>query len=258
MTLQRGDRGPVVAELQRQLLALGYDLGTADGIAGPRTLAAYEAHERAKAAGVTVLLGAHEGQHREGVRPWASVTGITLHQTAGDLGERHERWVKWPVKNPKTGALEFSSLKAHVGVTRGGQVLLVNPLDSRVAHGHGLNSSTVGIECSGTYEGIEGRRDTWWPAGKAPQTPTPELIEAARRAVAWVVAEVAAHGGRVLYLYAHRQSSADRVSDPGSALWQAVALEVEREGLVETRPGYTVGTGLPIPREWDARSPSPY
>jgi hypothetical protein len=87
----------------------------------------------------------------------------------------------------------------------------------------------------------------------APQVPTVELIVAARRAVAWVCAEVAARGGRVQYLYAHRQSSGTRRSDPGSAIWKGVALEVERSGLLLTRPGFTVGSGRAVPESWDPR-----
>jgi hypothetical protein len=240
--MQRGDKGPHVEAAQRELAALGYAVGAADGIAGPRTLAAWEAWERAKAAGVTVRMGAHPQEHNQGARPWGQVTGITLHQTAVDLGERPGRW---------------DSLRAHVGVTRGGQVLQVYGLDALVYHGNGLNSSTVGIECSGTYEGVEGDRATWWqpPGVSAPQRPTAALVEAALRAVRWVVEEVKANGGTVRYLYAHRQSSGTRQSDPGSALWRAVALDLEREGLVETRPGYTVGTGRAIPREWGGEGP---
>jgi antitoxin (DNA-binding transcriptional repressor) of toxin-antitoxin stability system len=85
------------------------------------------------------------------------------------------------------------------------------------------------------------------------QTPTPELIEAARAAVRWIVAEVARHGGRISRLVAHRQSSDMRQSDPGSALWQAVALPLHAElGLDDGGPGYRIGTGRPIPVDWDA------
>jgi peptidoglycan hydrolase-like protein with peptidoglycan-binding domain len=236
--VQRGDRGPEVERVQRELAALGYAVGAVDGVCGPRTLAAWEAWERAKAAGVTPRMGAHPGAAKRGVREWAAVTGITLHQTAVDLGERPARW---------------DTLRAHVGVTRGGQVLQVYGLSDLVYHGNGLNGSTVGIECSGTYEGVEGDRGTWWqPPGVAePQRPTAALVEAARRAVAWVVAEVAAHGGRVRWIYAHRQSSGTRQSDPGSALWKAVALEC---GL-ETRPGFTVGSGRAIPEAWGGEGP---
>jgi hypothetical protein len=257
--MQRGDRGPHVTALQRELAALGYPVGLADGICGPRTLAACEAHQRAKQAGIVVLLGAHEGIHREGPRPWANVTGITIHQTAATLGENPARWVKWPIKGPN-GAIEHSCLRAHVGVTRGGQVLLCNPLDQLVWHGNRLSLTDIGIELDGTYEGVEGERSTWWqaPGHKSPQVPTPALLEAARRAIRWACAEVAANGGKIRFLHAHRQASKDRRSDPGSRIWAEVALALEAEGLLSTRPGYVVGTGRAIPKEWDPRSDAPY
>jgi hypothetical protein len=236
----KGQRGPEVEQAQRELAALGYPVGAADGICGPRTLASYEAHQRAKAAGVTVRMGAHPQEAKRGTRDWGAVTGITLHQTAVDLGERPGRW---------------DTLRAHVGVTRGGQILQVYGLSDLVYHGNGLNGSTVGIECSGTYEGVEGDRGTWWqpPGVSEPQRPTAALVEAAKRAVRWVCAEVAANGGKVQYLYAHRQSSASRQSDPGSAIWKGVALACEMTGLLATRPGFTVGTGRAIPEAWDER-----
>jgi hypothetical protein len=235
-----GDRGEVVRATQAELAALGYDVGRIDGIAGARTLAAWEAYERARAHGVTPRMGAHPGAARKGVRDWGAIDSVCLHQTAVSLGERPARW---------------NTLRAHVGVTREGQIFQVYGLSDLVYHGNGLNGRSVGIECSGSYEGVEGNRRTWWqPPGVAePQRPTAELVEATKRAVRWVVAEVAAHGGRVRYCFAHRQSSSSRQSDPGSAIWQAVALELEREGLVETRPGYTVGTGRVVPEAWDPR-----
>jgi peptidoglycan hydrolase-like protein with peptidoglycan-binding domain len=88
----KGERGPHVAEAQRQLLSLGYPVGLADGICGPKTLAAWEAWERAKAANVTVRMGAHKQEAKKGVRDWGAVTGVCLHQTACDLGEKPDRW----------------------------------------------------------------------------------------------------------------------------------------------------------------------
>jgi hypothetical protein len=239
----KGQRGPEVAEAQRQLLALGYPVGAADGICGPKTLAAWEAWERAKARGVTPRMGLHFQEHAHGVRDWASIDSVVLHQTACDLGERPGRW---------------DSLRAQVGVTRGGQVFQVYPLDTLVYHGNSFNKRSVGVELSGSYEGIEGQRATWWqPEGvKDPQRPTPELIEAARRAVRWIVAEVGARGGKVRYCFSHRQSSDTRQSDPGSAIWQAVGLWAQSElGLSDGGPGFRVGDGRPIPEAWGGEGP---
>jgi hypothetical protein len=284
MTLLRGAQGPVVKALQEQLLGLGYGLGDcgADGVLGLRTLGAVhdfeedhglpvesgvvsdaalaavaEAYRRRDEApvpqGFSDLTALCDGRYRRGVRAWNAITGITLHQTAGDLGERPERWARFPMKAPD-GSVYNESLRAHVGVTRQGQILLVNPLAQLVWHGNGLSPSTIGIECSGSYEGIEGRRETWWPAPgmKDPQVPTQELVDAARRAARWIVAEVAKHGGKVSRLCAHRQSSDERQSDPGSRIWQEVGLWAQKElGLSDGGAGWVTGSGLAIPEAWD-------
>jgi hypothetical protein len=108
----------------------------------------------------------------------------------------------------------------------------------------------------GTYAGVEGDDRTFWrPAAersRQPQSPTPELVEAAKAAVRWIRDEVARHGGRLELLVAHRQSSQNRQSDPGSALWQQVAMPLHAElGLSDGGPGFRVGTGYPIPERWD-------
>jgi antitoxin (DNA-binding transcriptional repressor) of toxin-antitoxin stability system len=271
MTLRPGSTGPRVLELQRSLVALGYQLPRwgADGQLGSETLTALalfladhgrpvaEAPGEVTAADLELVAGLvaaratppaevvdlRAGAARtwaRGRRPWSAVTGICLHQTACVLGERPARW---------------ASIGAHVGVTRAGQVLWLHDFTAIVVHGHGFNGSTVGIECDGRYEGVEGDLSTFWrPPGSTaqPQAPTPELIAAARAAIRWIVAEVARHGGQVARLVAHRQASADRRGDPGSALWRAVAMPMFEElGLDDGGPGYQIGTGLAIPEAWD-------
>lgn len=274
MTLRPGSTGPRVLELQRSLVALGYPLPRfgADGVLGSETLTALALlladHGRPVAevpgevtesdlelvaglvaaratppAEVVDLRASAARTWARGRRSWSQVTGICLHQTACVLGERPARW---------------ASIGAHVGVTRAGAVMWLHDFTSVVVHGNGFNASTVGIELDGTYAGVEGDLSTFWrPASephRQPQTPTPELVAAARAAIRWIVAEVARHGGQVTRLVAHRQASADRQSDPGSALWQAVALPMHEElGLDDGGPGYRIGTGLAIPEAWDER-----
>lgn len=180
--------------------------------------------------------------HVYGKRPWSKVTGICLHQTACVLGERPARW---------------RTVGCHVGVTRGGQVMWLHDFTKLVVHGNGWNAQTVGIEMDGLYEGVAGDPKTLWDDPTTPfreqgQTPTPELVEAARATVRWICAVVEANGGRVRALVAHRQSSDSRRNDPGSALWQAVALPLMADlGLSDGGPGFKIGTGRPIPHEWD-------
>ena len=157
------------------------------------------------------------------------------------LGERPERW---------------STIGAHLGITRAGKVIWLHDFHYAVVHGNGFNSHTVAIEMDGTYAGVEGDLATFWrpkeEPGRRPQSPTEELMEAARQTVRWICAEVQRHGGEITQIVAHRQASKDRRSDPGSALWQGVALPLLEElQLSDGGEGYAIGTGVPIPESWD-------
>jgi len=280
MPLTRNDQGPDVLTLQRQLIALGYVLPRwgADGHLGDETLAAVEAFEQEhglatidndevadatravvaemfatvpsvmRPAGMVDCTADHDGSARIRKRSWTEITGITLHQTACDLGEGHVRWHRIPVQ---------------VGVTRGGRILLLNPIQYLTHHGNGLNGSTVGIECEGRYEGIEGRAATFWKAPGHPELWTPEqptaaLITAAREAVRWICAEVHRNGGCVSSIYAHRQASAKRQSDPGSRIWRDVAGWAVKELGLQAAWQFTVGSGLKLPSDWDPASTAAY
>jgi peptidoglycan hydrolase-like protein with peptidoglycan-binding domain len=275
MALTKGARGEAVRELQQRLVALGYELPRfgVDGDLGEETLgavsqalAAHGAPDDGEADRLTVddaelsliaglaaapqpagpaslldCTGAHPGKLRRRARAWSELTGICLHQTACVLGETPARWFSVPVQ---------------VGITRAGKALLLNPLESLLWHGNGFNVDTVGIEIDGHYAGIEGDLRTYWrPASEPHRKPldvsAPQLT-ATRDAIRWICAEVARHGGRIQKLYAHRQSSGSRRSDPGSALWQGVAVWARETLGLETPLGETRGSGRAIPREWDA------
>lgn len=274
--LRPGASGPDVVRLQRALIALGYPLPRwgADGHLGDETLAALGAlladHGRARAEApgevtrADLDLVAELALARDQAAPlpwqswhdlrssasrrwvmrrraWTEVTGITLHQTACVLGERPDRWL---------------GIGAHLGVTRGGRAMWLHDLEVAVVHGNGLNADTVGIELDGTYAGVEGDPATFWraPGSTAqPQAPTVELVETALAVCRWIAATVARHGGRVRHVWAHRQASAQRRSDPGGALWQAVAVPLAAELGLEDVGDQTRGDGAPIPEAWDPR-----
>jgi len=279
--LKRGSQGEEVRKLQTALLELGYELPRwgADGDLGTESIDAFARFLREHSMEVdddadvvsddelellyrihdamqTTLLGPQLGSGRfhdlrstasqtnlGGRRAWKQVTGIVLHQTAVVLGEKPARW---------------ATVGAHLGVTRGGQVIWMHDFEKIVWHGNNFNGFTVGIEMDGTYAGIEGDDRTFWrpktEPNRAAQLPTDALVDAAQATVRWICAEVARHGGRVERLLAHRQSSKERQSDPGSALWKRVArplLTAKDLGLTDGGPGYKVGTGYPIPEAWD-------
>jgi hypothetical protein len=174
-------------------------------------------------------------------RPWKRVTGTCLHQTACILGERVER---------------YDNVGAHICITRGGKVIWLHDFNREVAHGNLWNAQTVGIEIDGLYAGIEGNLSTVWddPSTKhreMPVTLTPAAIEAAKQTIRWIHARVDLNGGNHRALVAHRQSSKSRQNDPGSAIWQEVALPLHAElGLSDGGPGFEIG-GRPIPEVWD-------
>lgn len=281
--MRRGDKGEAVAQLQRELISLGYPLprwgadgdlgdeslgalgfflrdhkgapldGHHGGVVSDNELALVAAAIEAKAHNYTfpVIPAADFYDNRDragragvyGRRSWKDVTGICLHQTACVLGERPGRW---------------DNVNCHVGVTRAGKAIWLHDFTDVVAHGNGWNNRCVGIEMDGLYAGVDGDPSTVWndpttPQGEVGQVPTPELVATSLEVVRWICHVVKSHGGEIKYLVAHRQSSQNRRDDPGSALWKAVALPLHAElGLTDGYPGtLKIGDGYAIPESWD-------
>ncbi|MGW8177303.1 MAG: hypothetical protein ACWGQW_00680 [bacterium] len=194
------------------------------------------------------ITDAHPRKAAKGVRRWKDVNGITLHQTGIMLGNTLKR---------------FQSLKAHIGILKlmRPTIVQVYPLNTLLHHGNAFNSTDVGIEVNGCFEGIDGNIRTAWKGGykKAPHRATDEQIIATREAVRRIIHIVDSHGGAIEAIHAHRQTSATRRSDPGSRLWQMVGVWAQVEfGLSDGGDGFTVRDGLAIPREWDDRRTASY
>jgi len=178
---------------------------------------------------------------RRGKRAWKSITGITLHQTACDMGERIER---------------YDTMGAHAAVLRSGRTLLLHPLDQVVWHGNGWNSRCIGIEVNGLFAAEPGGHVWDDPTTKVHEVamrPTDVQIERTKDLIRYFAGIVAAEGGAIEVLCAHRQSSRDRRDDPGYEVWQRVAVPLHAElGLTDGGVGFAIG-GYPIPESWDAR-----
>ena len=79
-------------------------------------------------------------------------------------------------------------------------------------------------------------------------------VDGAKATLQWIVNNVAANGGKMTHIHAHRQSSKDRQSDPGSLIWQTVGLWAQNTlGLSDAGAVFTVGDGRALPEAWDAR-----
>lgn|GEM_PF-1328101 len=180
---------------------------------------------------------------------WKDIKGITLHQTACLLGVKASRYKK---------------VSAHIGIPRDGKIVQMNGLDWVVYHGHAFNKKDVGIEIDGHFSGLESYDEatkTWTPNLKTywkpqsqpdrkPLSVTDSQVRATLRAIEWIIEEVKKHGGEVVYLHAHRQSSKSRTSDPGEKVWRLIALEAkERWGLKDGGGSFEIG-GYPIPHDW--------
>lgn len=184
-------------------------------------------------------------------RPWEETTGICLHQTACDMGERIER---------------YDSIGAHYSVLRSSQVLR-HCDNNRIVHAaNGWNNRCVSIEVNGRYSGreddpktaIDEALQSLWddpttPKRELPMDVTPGSMTSLRMLIRWICYDTMMHGGRIKYLVAHRQSSKDRRNDPGETIWKQSALPLHAElGLSDGGVGFEIG-GYKIPECWDPR-----
>jgi hypothetical protein len=183
-----------------------------------------------------------------------AIDGIVLHQTACTFG---------PSDDENRRHRRAFGVAGHATAFRDGTVVIANPLQWLVWHGNGFNDRALGLEVEGRYAGLaddpgtaprEDLETTW---GGEPDEVTARVIATARRALLELVERGRAAGMPIRYLWAHRQSNGQRRSDPGEALWRAVAIEYgQRELGLELQPALALpsrssGPGRPIPRAWD-------
>ena len=177
----------------------------------------------------------------------ATIDCIVLHQTACVFGKRADQ----PTRHHRALGVACHALAFNDGV-----VVLPNPLRWYVQHGNGFNATSLGLEVEGVFPGIAGDPKTL-PKNAGPETPlTDTLILTARLAVRVLMEQAAIEGITIRRIVAHRQSSATRRADPGSALWKAVVVEhavpvlglrVEPDLVLVAKNGRP---GRPIPAAW--------
>ncbi len=272
-------RGPAVKRLQEMGAALGIDFGDIDGLYGPKTKRAVEMLQRKlglEADGICglktwaavesaldaepeapqenrvesddgVLIVDRRGLHPPPrlyarKRTWRRIRGVTLHQTGCRMSRKPKRW---------------DNLNAHIGITEDGVIVLANDPTDMIWHAQRLSPSTIGIEISGNFLGIEEKPNSYWKPGGGPQHLNALQIKAADRLFDWLLAEFERNGQPWTRVQAHRQSSRTRSGDPGSRVWQEIAMPwIEKLGATDGGPDWKVGTGKPIPREWNPDYPT--
>lgn len=176
-----------------------------------------------------------------------TVDGIVLHQTGVEYGltaaqvravggDRHE-------------ALHRRALGQHVhmGVFDGkeagvrcGHAVYSHPLDWYIYSADELNKRSISIEVEGKFAGtyLVEQASKW-------------LIDGAKEGLKFLVDEGRRMGMPIKYIWAHRQSSKNRGSDPGPELWKKLVLGYAVPVLgLEIQPDLVVGDGRSIPGGW--------
>lgn len=290
--MKKGDRSSDVTNLQLALLALGEHLPKwgADGVLGDETLNAAAAllvrqGRMTQSASSLAALSDNDvtyiltlakqrqmttiptlanlldrrqfaGTHMDmGPRTWSDVKGWCLHQTACRLSSSKD-------------VARCDKIGAHWVVYPSGLKIQLHDIERMIVHGNGWNHQTIGIEIDGLFAGIEGDPKTVWDdpstaIHERADTITPEQIQAVKDIIYHDRALIIAHGFSPTVIVAHRQASGDRENDPGSKVWQQIAIPLLAElHLSDGGPGFALHDGQggkPIPEAWDpSRKGIPY
>lgn len=186
---------------------------------------------------------------KNSINPIGRIDTICIHQMACDDGRSNvEAYTRW------------KNLAIHAVVTSGPNArgVVFQPLDRRLAHGHGWNNRSVGIEFEGMYAGLlgaDGKPDmrTFWRPKDSKALPmrlSPESVEAGKQLIRWIVSQIAARGGKIKYIGSHRQSYSTKSSDPGQEIWSQVVVPMLEELGLQQAP--TLPGGSPNPEGWDS------
>jgi hypothetical protein len=288
------DRGAPIAELQRRLMCLGYELyGGADGALGPVTW--HVLGEFANDHGIRWVDFPKEGdpiphevphtlyaQENIGPAPFAKDYGVTTF----DL--RHEMSGRVPHSKIVRGRTALRTAESITGIcvhqmgksfevtdhqidAAGGSKRLAKARRFKIVPAHVCVSTdqffSVHAELQHhLYHGhgfnpdtlaieIEGAYGEYLTDKKGDPI-SEELITTAREAFTYLVRAGTELGMPLKYIYAHRQSHRLLVNDPGEAIWRNVALWASETFDLEIRPRHTRGDGLTLPSIWYSRATS--
>jgi len=174
-----------------------------------------------------------------GMRSWQQVDTIMLHQTGIWMNDTPDR---------------FDTVNAHVGILKdhATPIVQVHDLLAYCHHGNKANGFSIGIEINGHFPGLVKAFD---PKRHSSAGPSERQIQSTRKALAWIMEEAKAGGGQIRHIIPHRTSNGSKPSDPGEVAWKEIGIWAQNNlGLADKGPGWLVGTGVPIPGDWDGRA----
>jgi hypothetical protein len=281
--LKYGETSEEVRLLQRQLVAQGYDLPRfgVDGNIGTETMQAlvewdydhggvgdpdvsheylldenldvepdiiiavaqaYEAHRSNFAPEYQLVndVRTETPKHRQKYKnKIEDIDTVCIHQ----MGAKGRDWKRW------------QNLAIHGIVTCGeeSEAYWMHDVAWRMAHGHGWNRRSVGIEFEGYFAGCH-PKFFWKPKSKPnrkPMIPTQQQLDAGKELILFLIEEVKRQGGRIKYIAAHRQSYSLKTSDPGDLIWKGVVVPLLNDASLSLEQAPTLKKGKPIPECWD-------
>lgn len=195
------------------------------------------------------------------VRPAATITGIVVHQTACFFGLSQAQIKASGGDRDLALHRRGLNIACHVIAYAHGHAVHVNPFEWWVHHGNGFNATTLGLEVEGIFQGSLAKPKK---SGELPLSATG--LAAAKEAIDYMVVEGKKRGIVLTEVFAHRQSSSDRRSDPGEELWKQLVLgHAVKVHKLKTNVGLALpasnprnGPGKPIPKQWDPSATAPY
>jgi hypothetical protein len=163
----------------------------------------------------------------------APIDAVVLHQMSLSRGD---------------DLLRYKKVTAHFVIAPNGAVAQLHPLSARLSASHGFNGRSVSIEFAGNLQSVDGH---WWrPDDYGRNYLTPAQVEAGRRLLKLL------RTLGVRFVFAHRQSYAERQNDPGPEIWSRVGeWAIAELAMSDGGPGYFIDTGHPIPEEWRSYEP---
>jgi len=214
--VQRGSKGPEVAEVQKLLNQAGYKVAV-DGVFGPATEAAVKQFQHDKQLKVDGIVGpvtmsllkqAVLGRTKQAqiIRPVIIPSGIKIPDLRPLPAEQVKYIILHHSDSPDVPAKTidqwhrsrgFDCIGYHLAVHQDGKIESGRPLNKMGAHALGINDESIGIVFLGNFE---------------KEQPTQAQIEAGKKLVQWLKGEVFK---KPLVILGHREVASIR---PGATV----------------------------------------
>jgi len=159
------------------------------------------------------------------------IDSLVLHQTSFDGGN---------------GPVRYYDLSVHFIIVPNGVIYQNHPVSVHAYGSHGFNPTSVSVEIVGNFQAFNG--NFWKKKGRKTalkMTPSSAQLLSGRKLVDYLKRLLG-----IRYIFAHRQAYIEKGNCPGPELWYNIAEWALKNGLSDGGPGYQIGTGTSIPKQW--------